>query len=255
MQSAPQRPGRAGSGNGETVDVIERSPNLTHRVTRDLGRAIVRGEIGQDDAFPTEAELSLQFGVSRTAVREAVKMLSAKGLVSSKPRRGIRVMPEEAWNIFDPDLLTWSLEDKPTSGVVREFFQLRVAVEPEAAALAARYSTAEHKARIAEAIGRMRAASGFSEPALEADVDFHTALLYATENRFYIRLRDFIRTALTVTIQFTTPAAGDYEGVVDAHEKVLRDIESGDAESARTRMRKLIDDAYAVLEAGDAKRR
>ncbi|MEJ2273389.1 MAG: FadR/GntR family transcriptional regulator [Woeseiaceae bacterium] len=197
--------------------ILERNTSLSYQVTAELGRSIVRGDFRPDDALPTEAKLCDRFGVSRTAVREAVKMLAAKGLLTSKPRRGIRVQPVWHWNIFDPDLLNWSLETEPTLQVMNEFFQLRVAVEPEAA--------------------------------FAADLDFHVAILYATRNRFYIRLRDFIHTALNVTIHFTTPAVESYEEILAAHEKILRAIEQGDVEQARHCMRTLIVDAHAVLEA------
>lgn len=229
------------------MSLIEPNPNLSFRVTDALGRSIVKGQFKPDEALPTEAELCEQFGVSRTAVREAVKMLSAKGLVSSKPRRGIRVRPAEDWNIFDADLLKWSLEGEPSQEVLTEFFQLRVAVEPEAAVLAARFGTPEDKAAIGAAIEGMRKAPHYSEAGMSADLDFHISVLYATRNRFYIRLRDFIRTALNVTIHFTTPATRSYEEIVLAHENIYRAIESGDVERARLSMRALIEDAYAKI--------
>lgn len=238
------------SGGLRTVHLIERKSSLSFRVTEELGRAIVSGAYGPDDDLPTEAEMCVRFGVSRTAVREAVKMLAAKGLVSSKPRRGIRVMPAEDWNILDPDLLKWSLESTPSRTVLTEFFQLRVAVEPEAAVLAAQFASVEDKAAIAGALDRMRNAPEHSEAGVAADIDFHIALLYATKNRFYIRLRDFICTALNVTIHFTTPASRTYEEVVVTHEKVLRAIEKGNVERARRSMRRLIEDAHALIEAG-----
>jgi DNA-binding FadR family transcriptional regulator len=229
--------------------ILKRNTSLSFRVTEELGRSIVCGEFGPDDALPTEAKLCDKFGVSRTAVREAVKMLSAKGLVTSKPRRGIRVQPMRHWNIFDTDLLSWSLETEPSLQVMTEFFQLRVAVEPEAAVLAARYGSAEDKASIAAALQRMRETPRHSEEAFSADLDFHVAILNATRNRFYIRLRDFIHMALNVAIHFTTPAVESYQEVLAAHEKILRAIEQGDVEQARHCMRTLIVDAYALLEA------
>ena len=228
--------------------MIERKSNLSHRVTEELGRAIVCGDYSPAGPFPTEAELCLEFGVSRTAVREAVKMLSAKGLVASKPRQGIRIMPEEDWNILDPDLLRWSLEGTPTRRVLKEFFQMRIAIEPEAAALGARFSRPDRKQAIADALARMRDAPSNSAESRAADVDFHIAILYATENRFYIRMRDFIRTALDVSIHFTTPGAGEYGDTVDAHAKVYRAIDNGDSERARHSMYTLIDDALIYIE-------
>ena len=230
------------------MEPVERDTNLSFRVARKLGRAIVRGEFAPDDALPTEAELCKTLSVSRTAVREAVKMLAAKGLVSSKPRRGIRVMAAQDWNIFDPHLLEWSLDAVPTDALLNEFFQLRLAIEPEAAALAARLATDSDKATVGEAFARMCVEPKGTDLAFEADLDFHVAILYATGNRFFIRLRDFVKTALNVTIQFTTPAAGPYDEVLAAHRKVLQAIESGDVDQARLRMRLLIEDASDVFE-------
>lgn len=231
------------------IDRIGHNSSLSYRVTTELGRAIVNGDFTPDDGLPTEADLCEQFGVSRTAVREAVKMLSAKGLVSSKPRRGIRVLPTENWNIFDTDILNWSLQGEPSHAVMTEFFQLRVAIEPEAAVLAARFGSMQDKAVIATALEAMRTAPRDTDESFAADLDFHVAILYATRNRFYIRLRDFIKTALDFAIHFTTPAVESYEDVVDDHAKILRAIEQGDVEQARSRMRTLIVDAYTVLEA------
>src|SRR6478609_3866918 len=106
--------------------LLDRNFNLSHRMVHELGKAIICCEYN-DNGLPTEAELCDKFGVSRSAVREAVKMLSAKGLISSKPRQGIRVEAEEEWNIFDPDLLRWSLESKPSMKVLKEFLQVRIA--------------------------------------------------------------------------------------------------------------------------------
>lgn len=240
---------RATFAHPRTMALIERNRNLSYRVTEELGRAIVNGDFGPDDALPTEADLCQQFGVSRTAVREAVKMLSAKGLVSSKPRRGIRILPTENWNIFDADLLTWSLEGQPSHQVMTEFFQLRIAVEPEAAVLAARHASPDDIGAIAAAISGMRTAPCGSDEGFAADLDFHVGILYATHNRFFIRLRDFIKTALNIAIHFTTPAVESYEDVVTDHEKILRAIQRHDVEGARLHMRTLITDAYAVFEA------
>lgn len=135
--------------------VLERNNNLSQRMTQQLGRAIVCGDYSQHESLPTEAELCEEFGVSRTAVREAVKMLSAKGLISSRPRQGIRIMPEEDWNIFDSDLLRWSLEGNPSLKVLKEFLQMRIAIEPEAAALAARFARPERIQAIGDALEGM----------------------------------------------------------------------------------------------------
>lgn len=232
---------------------LERRSNLSFRVTQVLGRSIVLGEYGPDGALPAESELCERFGISRTAVREAVKMLAAKGLISSKPRQGIRVLPEEHWNIFDPDLLRWSLDGKLSDAVLREFFQLRIAVEPEAAALAAQYAPAERIAAVGAALARMESEAPESREALDADIDFHIAILYATGNRFYIRLRDFVRTALDVSIRVTTSDAVDYRETLADHAAIFEAIRSGGRQASRDGMRRLIERARQRLDSSPGK--
>src|SRR6187402_2345818 len=117
--------------------MLDSGRNLTHQLTHQLGSAIIQGSYAIDKSFPTEAELSHQFNISRSVTREAVKMLTAKGLLASRPRQGIRVMPSAQWNMFDPDVLAWTLHARPSLDLLREFTQLRIAIEPEAARLAA----------------------------------------------------------------------------------------------------------------------
>ncbi|WP_313557149.1 FadR/GntR family transcriptional regulator [Teredinibacter franksiae] len=228
--------------------MLERNFNLSFRMTQELGRTIICGEYLPGDSLPTEAELCEKFGVSRTAVREAVKMLSAKGLISSKPRQGIRILPREEWNIFDADLLSWSLEGNPSMQVLKEFLEMRIAVEPQAAALAAQRCNPEKIAAIGEALARMRSAPNDSAEVMEADIDFHISVLYASENRFYIRMRDFVRTALKVSIAHTNIIREDFDEVVEDHAKVYFAIKSGDVVAARAAMHFLMDEALTYIE-------
>jgi DNA-binding FadR family transcriptional regulator len=175
-------------------------------------------------------------------------MLSAKGLITSKPRQGIRIQPEDQWNIFDPDLLRWVLESKPSLHVLKEFLQVRIAIEPEAAALAARYADQSKLDDIEKALEGMRKAEGNSQEDLEADIAFHVSILYASNNRFYIRLRDFISTALRVSISHTNPIKGNHEGVVEDHSKVFNAIKNRNPERARQAMLALIDEALNFIE-------
>jgi DNA-binding FadR family transcriptional regulator len=226
---------------------IQQRAKLSFRVAEQLGRGIVCGDHAPEQPFPTEAELAQTFGVSRTAVREAVKMLAAKGLVSSKPRQGIRIQPQESWNILDPDILRWSLEGSLSRSVLRDFFQMRIAIEPEAAALGAQLGRPRHLQAIGDALERMRAATPGSTALRSADIDFHVAILYATENRFYIRMRDFVRTALDVSIRFTTPHSHVDNDALDMHAAVYRAMQRNRPEAARRAMRQLIEDAVARL--------
>ncbi len=227
--------------------ILDRNFNLSQRMVQELGRTIICGEFS-DDSLPTEAELCEKFGVSRSAVREAVKMLSAKGLISSKPRQGIRIQPEDQWNIFDPDLLRWTLESRPTLKVLKEFLQVRIAIEPEAASLAARYADDKKIDAIEQALEQMRNADENSKEDLEADIAFHVSILYASNNRFYIRLRDFISTALRVSISHTSPIKGTHDGIVEDHAKVYNAIKNRNPERAKQSMLALIDEALNFIE-------
>lgn len=228
--------------------VFERNFNLSQRMTQELGKAIVCGVYPKDESLPTEAELCEQFGVSRTAVREAVKMLSAKGLISSRPRQGIRILPEQEWNIFDSDLLRWSLEGNPSLRVLREFLQMRIAIEPEAASLAARFADDASIQRIEDALDGMRQAKYKPEEGLQADINFHVSILFASQNRFYIRLRDFIQTALNVSIRHTNVIKGDQDAVIEDHAKVYNAIKNRNPERAKAAMLLLIDEALTFIE-------
>src|ERR1700733_10017182 len=153
-----------------------RGQNLTYTIAQNLGIAIVTGGYSADNPIPIEAELCRQYSASRTVLREAVKMLTAKGLLGSRPRVGTGVQPEENWNLLDPDVLGWLLERKFSPALLIEFTELRLAVEPGAAALAARVAGAEEKAAIRSAIERMQAADSGDDDPLDSDIAFHVAV-------------------------------------------------------------------------------
>jgi len=223
--------------------------NLSQQVANALGKNIVAGEILPGDAVPTEAQLSEQYGVSRTAVREAVKILTSKGLIKSKPRQGIRVEPESQWNIYDAQILSWLLSSKPSLQVLKEFLQVRIAIEPQAAALAAARADREAIAKIGEAMSAMREVDDDDFEGLhEADMQFHISLLYASGNRFLYQFKDFIETALSVSFQHTTPAKGNNTDVCNDHEKIYQAIANGHVDRAKNMTIYLIDGALEVIE-------
>src|SRR5690606_10952689 len=158
------------------------------------------------------------------------------------------ILPEEDWNIFDPDLLRWSLESHPSRLVLKEFLQMRMAIEPEACALAARYADPDKINAIEVALEKMRLADENSEEHMQADIDFHVSILYASNNRFYIRLRDFIQTALRVSISHTTPIKGNHHAVYEDHAKIFNAIKNRNPERAKHAMHLLIDEALSFVE-------
>jgi DNA-binding FadR family transcriptional regulator len=146
--------------------------NLTYGLLDLLGRQIVTG-VFENKAFPTEAELSIQHSVSRSVTREAVKMLTAKGLLTARPRQGTSIQPVASWNLFDADVLRWLLERKFSIELLSQFNQLRAAIEPAAAALAAGSADERGIALIEAGFARMEAAERGDDDVLDADIAFH----------------------------------------------------------------------------------
>ena len=181
--------------------------NLTYGLLEHLGRQIVTGAF-TDAAFPTEADLSLEHGVSRSVTREAVKMLTAKGLLSARPRQGTSVQPVATWNLFDADVLRWLLERKFSPELLKQFNELRAAIEPAAAALAAQAADARGLALIEAGFARMVAAEDGKDDGLNADIAFHLAILRASGNPFFAQFRDLVATALRTSIKFTNRIVG-----------------------------------------------
>lgn len=234
--------------------MLDTGRNLTHQLTHQLGAAIVQGQYAIEKSFPTEAELSTQFNISRSVTREAVKMLTAKGLIASRPRQGIRVMPSTHWNMFDADVLSWTLNARPSLELLREFTQLRMAIEPEAAALAA--ENAADKAliqTIGNALARMKKADEGLDDPLAADIEFHCAVLSASNNRFFYQLREFIQVALRVSIASTNQLKGVLTANYDDHKRIYDAICAGDKEKAAAAVKVLLVEVMELINLSLAK--
>lgn len=225
--------------------------NLTHSIAQNLGVAIVTGVYSSDNPIPIEADLCRQYNASRSVVREAVKMLTAKGLLGSRPRLGTRVQPEKNWNMLDPDVLGWLLERKFSPALLIEFTELRLALEPGAAMLAARVAGPAEKAAIRHGIERMQAADRGDDDPLESDIAFHVAILEASRNRFYAQLTRFTATALRFSIRTTNRYKGVKLASVADHKKVADAIIAGKQAAAGEAMRKLIQEALDLMNKRD----
>ena len=228
--------------------MLRHSPgvSLTYSLLETLGQAIVIGEF-ETSGFPTEAELCLRFGASRTVAREAVKMLAAKGLLASRPRRGTRVAATGDWNLLDPDIQRWMTERPYSTSIYRNLTEVRLAIEPVAASLAARRAGAADIRDIRLALHGMEDEAANHERALLADIDFHVAILKASGNPFLVQLRELIHTALTISIGLTNRISGHAASIGD-HGAVLRAIEGGDAAAAEAAMRHILMESLALID-------
>ena len=226
---------------------VTRGLNLTQQVAETLGSAIIRGDYNAQNPVPSEAVICEQLDVSRSAAREAVKSLAAKGLISSRARQGIRILPETEWNLFDADVLRWIRDSNPSLQLLKEFTELRVAVEAEAAKLAAERQDLEKIALIGQALERMkRAEQGLDDP-LESDIAFHLSILNASGNRFFIQLGRIIDTTLRVSIRFTNMRTGVDAANYADHKKIYDGIVNNDPRSASTHSATLMISALATI--------
>ena len=229
------------------MNTRERGQNLTYSIANHIGIAIVTGVYSKENPIPIEADLSTKYGASRPVLREAVKMLTAKGLLGARPRRGTWVQPEAHWNLLDPDVLGWLLQRKFSAALLIEFTELRLAVEPAAAMLAARTAGAAERAALSAAIARMQAAEQGDDDPLESDIAFHVAVLQASRNRFYAQLTGFTSTALRFSIRMTNRYKGVRLASVAAHKKVSDAILAGKPAAAGEAMRRLIQEALRIM--------
>ncbi len=219
--------------------------NLTYGLLEHLGKQIVVGAF-ENSPFPTEAELSTTHGVSRSVTREAVKMLTAKGLLTARPRQGTSVQPVHNWNLFDADVLRWLLDRKFSIQLLNDFSELRSAIEPMAAALAATAADEKGLALIEAGYARMVAAERGDDDPLDADIAFHLAILRASGNPFFAQFRDLVATALRTSIRFTNRIVGR-SADLQAHGAVKDAICARDAAAARTAMAAIISDVQALV--------
>ena len=224
--------------------------NLTHSLLDVLGRTIVTG--GYDDRpFPTEAVLALEHGVSRSVTREAVKMLTAKGLLSARSGQGTIVLPPASWNLFDPHVLGWLLERKFSMQLLRQFVELRFAIEPAAAELAARNADAAGLELITSGFERMRNAERGEDESLDSDIEFHVAILRASGNPFFAQFRDVVSTALRTSIRVTNKLAG-HGPDMNSHGAVMAAIVGRHPDRARKTMEKLLLETRAHIDRYEA---
>lgn len=209
-----------------------------------LGRAIVRGDYAQK-AFPNESQLAEMFDTSRTVTREAIKMLTAKGLIRSRQKTGTHVESVSEWNLLDPDVLSWLMDRPYSSEIYREFNQVRLAIEPTAAALAAESSDREAIEAIGLALEQMKKHRKGSETLVQSHIDFHVSVLRASGNPYFWRLKGLIHAALSPSVDLIRKI----DSVdIDMHETVQMCIAKGEASEAEIAMRRLIRNAGSLAE-------
>ncbi|WP_349631051.1 FadR/GntR family transcriptional regulator [Bradyrhizobium jicamae] len=215
-------------------------PGRIGSVLATLGREIAQDIIPAKTALPPEPDLEARFGVGRGVVREAIKTLAAKGLVSVRPRHGTHVLPRHEWSLLDRDVLSWLVgKDEPDRNLLLAIQEVRSIIEPAAAALAAQRATRNDRWRINAALSAMETANDQAS-ALAADKAFHLAILDATHNPVLQGFRGAIDTILGTVFLVAVGSANWFKENLPNHVAAARAIESGDAEKARIAMERVL---------------
>jgi DNA-binding FadR family transcriptional regulator len=213
---------------------------LHSSIARDLGMRIVSGRYRPGQVLAGEIEASGQLKVSRSAYREAVRMLAAKGLVQSRTRTGTRVSAVEQWHLLDPDVLTWVFAGEPELEVLQGLFELRSIIEPEAAALASARRNDKNLEIMRDALDRMSQHTLNVEAGRIADKEFHSELLRSTRNPFIISLTNGVASAVHALTEFKQREQALKRDPLPEHWRVFEAIANKDAEAARAAMAELI---------------
>ncbi|MEZ8635573.1 FadR/GntR family transcriptional regulator [Vibrio cyclitrophicus] len=218
-----------------TFNSISGSKRSLHvQVAREIARGILSGDLPQGSIIPGEMALCEQFGISRTALREAVKLLTSKGLLESRPKIGTRVVDRAYWNFLDPQLIEWMDGLTDIDQFCSQFLGLRRAIEPEACALAAKFATAEQRIELSEIFQKMvevdEAEVFDQERWTDIDTRFHSLIFNATGNDFYLPFGNILT---TMFVNFIVHSSEEGSTCINEHRRIYEAIMAGDSDKAR----------------------
>ncbi len=233
--------------------------SIHQRIADHIGSAILCGRRAAGSLLPKEMEASVDFGVSRTAYREAVRMLIAKGLVETRPRVGTHVTQRRHWQVLDPDVLRWAFHSGPSVTFIHELFELRAILEPHAAELAARRRSHEQLELMRHALEDMTSHGLGSIEGRSADQRFHEQILTATGNQALMTLSASIGAAIHWTTVFKYRSARAPRDAIPDHIELYNAIADGNAaraaEAARNLIQLALQDTRASLGVEDGQAR
>lgn len=221
--------------------------NIHGHVVYELGMRIVRGEWQPETTLPNESTLCEQLEVSRTALREAMKTLAAKGMIEPRPKTGTRIRLRDEWNMLDPDVLAWIYSPGPNLGNANNLFEMRRIFEPAAAGLTALRHDSEMLAKIEQAYDDMVEAGDDLDAGVEPDLRFHQSILKASGNELLAPLGNIIESALVASIKVSSSVPDAHSTFIPLHKKVLDAIRVRDQAGAESAMLELLDRARSDL--------
>ncbi|MFY0409262.1 FadR/GntR family transcriptional regulator [Solicola sp. PLA-1-18] len=217
-----------------------------------VGRAVCTGAVAQGAVLSVDA-LADEHAVSRSVVREVVRVLESMGLVTARRRVGITVRPRTEWDPFDPRLIAWRLDSPARADQLRVLGELRCGIEPLAARLAAGRIDADQSDRLRSAMLTMTstARSGDLEAFLVADVEFHAVILQASGNEMLAGLAGPVTSVLRGRTHHGLMPPHPEPEAVRLHQEVAQHVISGDADAAASAMTAIVLEATAAMTAED----
>jgi DNA-binding FadR family transcriptional regulator len=213
---------------------------LNGAVAKSLGQAILSGGYASGSVLLTEMAAAETMGVSRGAYREAIQVLIAKGLVESRTRTGTRVMPRHKWNMLDPDVLEWAFADTPDMHLLRSLFELRSAIEPYAAQLAAKRRDGHDLEVMRRSLETMARETLATKAGQTADREFHAAIIFATRNDALNALCSGITAGVEWTTRFKQRDRALPRDPIPEHQRVYKAIRASDPDEAAAAMSSLV---------------
>lgn len=221
--------------------------NLPSQMAREMGRRIVAGTFQPGEMIDDENSLAERYSVSRVVVREAVKILVEKGMLSVRRGIGTQVRTRNNWKLLDDDVMAWHLSAPPRKEFLAQLAEIRLAVEPKAARWAAERATDEEIAGIQAACDRMAEEQGSAERFIVADALFHKAILHAAHNEFLAAIEGVTYSALLISVRITNKDPRDNGASIPFHRDVANAIEKRDGIRAEKLTAKLLEDAVRRL--------
>lgn len=229
--------------------------SLHAKLLDQLGQSIVRAELAPGDPLPNADDWSAAHGVSRTVLREVIKVLAGKGMVESRPKIGTRIRERGAWNFLDPDVLAWRYGGTTHFEDARSLFELRRAIEPMAGGLAAERADQAEIARLEQIYERMELYVDDNDRFAEADLDFHQAILRMTGNELFGSLAALTETAMLISFRLSDDNPLGQRPSLPLHRRVCDCIAARDAAGTRAALIELLDLSEADVNRSLAARR
>lgn len=216
-------------------------PKVRWQVIEYLLHQILSQSLRVNDQLPPVNELCSELGVSRTVAREAISVLVAKGMIASKPGEGSSIQPLSSWMLLDPEVLCWLRESEMALPIIEHLIEIRMIIEPEAAALAATRGTMEQFIAMGQALGRMCEGEDLrTQSSVQGDIDFHNIILESSGNIFLSRLRDLCMVSVELFVRLTFEKVESVSASIDNHKRLYEAIKSRQPNLARKEAKKVL---------------